>query len=425
MTSGVALRMVFAMRLGKEYNQQHSAREKETRRRIFWASLLMDRLIAMCDCRPQVVRKRNITIQLPCPEATYAYEDEHKGIYLQDLLSNAHNVSQVGILPYLLTTVVLWGDLADCFGAGGRANRYHNLPPTDPESIFYKAEKALVDWTSSLPEKMQWSMSNYRLHQGIGHGKIFATIHLLLRHGLCVAHHEYLPQLESPTNLLDSFDGAGLSFYHHDDTLISTCVASANAITEIASLLFHGTDQDRANLQSPVAANAFLSAICVHLWSQYVSFTQNEAQGDPLLAKSQYDLLRTITATWCHQWKIASAWLETFDMLLRLYDCAYGGRAGLDVMLLEEPVTEVHASPSPQNGESEAQFEASNGNGLPEPAVVRQRLYDKIRFIIITPLASSEYKERLMRICLGTLWQHMTLPDLFEDFGSTMFENNI
>jgi hypothetical protein len=419
MCTGLAIRMAQALRLGKEYNQRHAPKEKEIRRRTFWATYTMDQLVALSCARIPTIKKFNIAIQLPCPEAAFAYEEDFEGPNIEQILSDTDLTPQSGVLPFYIATMPVWAGMMACYANDGRART--KLPPSDPASRFYCAELAMEKWIANLPAKMQWSESNFRLHKSLGQGKIFVSMHMLLRHGLCYAHQEYLPQLDEPASLLDCFDGAGLSYHHHDPRLIETCLRNATEILDISHFLYHGSDSDRETLQSLASANAMLTAGAVKLWFQHIGSLQDGTGKATFFAKAQAQLILEILQSWKH-WKVVTTWIETLEMLARLYHAAYSGQPGISLMLEEaEPSTrdiETYESPATGSLDGGNKLEISNGNGIPDPFKVRQRLHNKIRAIMLLNFISSTEKEEAMRIYLGTLWQHMSLPDMLEQFGS-------
>jgi hypothetical protein len=415
MFGGLAVRMAQTMRLGREYNQSHSIREQETRRRTFWSCFVIDRLICFSGSRAPTISLIYVDLQLPCPENIFAFEEPYTGPKVEDMLSAREAISQQDVLPYFITTMSLWGNMIDYYLGSGRESKF---PPTDPNSEFYKADKALQNWAGVLPGRMQWSTTNYKLHKGLGQGKIFVTLHFLLRHGMAIGHSDYLPQLDTPTEPLDTFDGAGLSMYHHDNKLISACVENSQAITEIASFLYNGTDEDRENLRSTITANALLLSAIIHLWTHHVGNIQSGIGSGNLLAKSQYDIVVAIITSWRPTWRIEKAWVETLDMISNLYDSAYSGKPGLHMLFDEEEVDETRKK---QSGDSlssshaavETSYNASIGNGIGDPAKVRQRMSDKIRLSMLMAMVSSVNREKLKRVFLGTLWQHISYSDIF------------
>jgi hypothetical protein len=379
----------------------------------------MDRLVALCSARLPTIKPYNVAIQLPCPEADFAYEYDFRGPNIEQILSGTDLTPQSGPLSFYTATMTLWGGMTACYTSDGRGRA--NLQPSNPASRFYKAEKALENWVIRLPVKMQWSETNYDLHKSLGHGKVFVTMHLMIRHGFCYAHQEYLPQLDEPASFLDWFDGAGLSYHHHDPHLIGICESSATEIVNIASFLFNGGKDDREALQSVAAASALLTAGAVKLWSQHVGSLQDETGEATLFAQAQFETVLDVFRSW-NNWKVVTTWIETLEMLAQLYTAAYTGQPDPSPMFdqPEPPESELIEKHSSQIGitDNGNGLRISNGSGIPDPTAVRQRLPDKIRAIMLLNFIPSSEKEKAMRIYLGTLWQHMSLPGILEQYGS-------
>jgi hypothetical protein len=59
----------------------------------------------------------------------------------------------------------------------------------------------------------------------------------------------------------------------------------------------------------------------------------------------------------------------------------------------------------------------SDANDLPDPSAVCQRLYDKIRSILVNLLLATDVKKRNLRYFSRTLWQHMWIFGPTEGFS--------
>jgi len=59
----------------------------------------------------------------------------------------------------------------------------------------------------------------------------------------------------------------------------------------------------------------------------------------------------------------------------------------------------------------------SESDNLPDPSAVCQRLYDKIRSILVNPLLATDVKQRNLRAYCRTLWQHVWIYGPMENFG--------
>ncbi|ERT03199.1 hypothetical protein HMPREF1624_01504 [Sporothrix schenckii ATCC 58251] len=311
MHAGTALRMADALQLSVELDADQQApfvfgptatsarrhvgpRQRETRRRTFWACFVVDRLISYtCHHRfyislPPVISKGVATnvlygtrgggedVRLPCANNTFAFDENDPGPWLNDFMGGQSphqtpggqlSLSRTSVTPFYLCLLRLWGDMALLHATGGR--RRTPYAPTDPAGPFAKAGAAISDFaTQVVPPAMHWSAANYRLHRLTGQAQMFVQFNFLLHHARCVMHHEYLPQLDmqyySPLLETDGsnssgFDvGLGLDFdyrslmasdaaglppdYSHKP-LIDTCIDAVNTITDMATLLYHGGDE--------------------------------------------------------------------------------------------------------------------------------------------------------------------------------------
>jgi len=108
MYAGTALRMAQALNLSVELSKRYSPRQKESRRRTFWACFVVDRLISYSCNKPFTVSFQSACVQLPCPENVFAFDEVHSGVTVKDLALQGHQVSQLGIMPFFIAMVRLW-----------------------------------------------------------------------------------------------------------------------------------------------------------------------------------------------------------------------------------------------------------------------------------------------------------------------------
>ncbi|KAK0760454.1 hypothetical protein N5P37_006648, partial [Trichoderma harzianum] len=163
MYAGTAIRMAHALQLGSEFNQRHTNQHKEIRRRTFWACFVVDRLVSYSCNRFFAIDMMSVRIQLPCPPNTFAFGESYSGPTLDSIVLYGHQLSQLGILPFYVAMVKLWGDMAMLYKSGGR--REWKETPTDVTGQFYQKEKAVELFAATLPPTLNWSIQNYKLHQ--------------------------------------------------------------------------------------------------------------------------------------------------------------------------------------------------------------------------------------------------------------------
>ncbi|KAH8820145.1 fungal-specific transcription factor domain-containing protein [Xylogone sp. PMI_703] len=419
---GTAIRMAQVLRLGSEPNQQLSPREKEVRKRTFWACFVVDRLISYSCNQLFTINILSARVQLPCPENAFAFEETYSGPYLENINIHMTQVSQLGVLPFYITMVKLWGDIAILHVSGGRRRLKH--VPSDPQGEFYQIDKAIQEFKSNLPTRLHWSHQNYKSHLVTGQAQIFVNLNFLLYHSRCVMHQEYLPQLDLQDGLnletdgLNIFDAAGLSLDHPDKRVIDPCVRSAEAITDMAVMLHEGQEQDQAILQSTFAANAIMTASAIHLW---VLYTQTCDRCPKDVARSRFNRLLQIIKSWQVRWRVAFAWAETLEMLYKLYDFSYGTGSMTEFNLWESGTEKIDGDPGTareatnENGEASI---CSEWDGAPEAATISRRLNDKVRSILLNPLLATDVKQQNLRAYCKTLWQYMWSCEPLQNFSS-------
>ncbi len=418
MYAGIAIRMVQALRFGSGFDQSLSTMQKEIRRRTFWAAFVVDRLISYSCNHPFTIDMLSVRIKLPCPENTFAFEEADTGPSLDEVIIQTNQLSQLSVPPFYIAILSLWGNMALLHVSGGRRRTIH--APTDPTGDFYRFKKTIEGFATNLPPSLLWSVRNYRLYQVTGQAQVFINFNFLLHHSRCVMNQEYLPQLDSQNIIgqardqTTSWDAAGLPLEYYDKETVDTCIAAIDTISDMASTLNRGTDQDRELLQSTIAANAIMTAAAVHLW---VIYTQTCDECPKPVARAKFLLLLQIIKSWEPRWPIASAWTETLLVLYKLYEYSYGTEPVSEFAVWETEMDGVSDStgPVPERAEEDGSHpEISHGEGVPEPATISQRLHDKVRDILVNPLIATDIKKQNLRVFCRTLWQHMWHPGMFD-----------
>jgi hypothetical protein len=420
---GVAIRMSLGLRLAKEYSPNHTPQEKEIRRRTHWACLIMDRLLAYCSARPQTLRLEKTEIQLPCPETSFIFNEPYIGPSLDEFVNNRITAPLTyGVLPYFVTAVALWGNMA-CLYVAGR--RQVILPPAHPSSPFSIAIDQLRQWCQRLPEKYRWSMRNYSLHRSVGEGAIFFNMSILLQHALCVSHQEYLPHLEMPRTFAQEtpypksiYDTAGLPLDHRDENLIAVCVQSANNIIEMAKAML---EQHTSGilLQSTFIGGALMTAATIFLWVQYAAKGYLDRNQHAANAKDKVKFVLELYLLWGTRQTIAGAWADTLCMLSKLYATAYGN-GGAETSYDEGSIYPGANLPSSSEGLTDTTVIKDAMVGVPEPDKVCQTMFDKVRLITLTPFEDVENKQKELEVIIRTLWQHMWIYDAPNEMNGVM-----
>ncbi|KAL3417185.1 fungal specific transcription factor [Phlyctema vagabunda] len=353
----------------------------------------MDRLVSHVTARPYTLRTIKLNIQLPCSETAFLFEESSSGS--TSTLETGPRLDCTEVLPFFIKTVALWGTMTDIFANGVRGSTSNS--PTDPNGAFYQAEQEIKIWKDTLPSRMQWSMKNYRTHRVLGQGSLFVSMHFVLNHALCVAHQEYLPQLDNDSIFPLTADADRPASCN----VVNTCIHHADEITRIASSLYGGDAIDKEMLCAPFVGVALECAACCHLWSIYLH--EQVPDPDTLLSqpratpRQKLRLLGDILKSWSEAWPIAAAWYETIELLTRLYDAARPG--GSPILQVEDVGDE---NPPAVCGD------VSLGSGLPDPrtSTITNRLIDKIRLIIMTVSENSGLRNRQTRLWIENLCSH-------------------
>ncbi len=257
---------------------------------------------------------------------------------------------------------------------------------------------------NNLPPFMRWTWNNYRSHRRFGQESLFVSLHFTINHALCIAHQEYLPEYEGDP----AFEQASPPESSYNHSVVSTCLSHADEITRMASSLYGGNASDREMLQAPFVGLALESAACCHLWRLHQNnqiegletFTDADDQSK-ILVKQKIKLLCDILKSWEDVWPISSAWHETIDLLSKLYEASY-----------REQTTDIDGNGlhSEEENQPLASGDIAIGSGYPHPLDVNTyRLFDNIRFIIMTAADPSSLRHRQTRLHIDALCTRMRI----------------
>jgi hypothetical protein len=117
---------------------------------------------------------------------------------------------------------------------------------------------------------------------------------------------------------------------------------------------------------------------------------------------------------------VATAWVETLEILYRLYKFSYrtGDMSDLNCWETgEDEISESQALAEEVTDEFGGHPGLSDGDGFPDLSTICQRLFDKVRSISLNPLQATDAKKRTLRIYCRTLWQHMWSYEPLQGIG--------
>lgn len=405
--TGIAIRQAQVLRLGREYHSRVSNRQREVQRRTYWACFLMDRLVSYGCWRPQMIDLECISINLPCPENAFAFEEPFDGPRLNTLPFPCAGTS-LGVAPYFIAALELWAQATYVQIKGGR--RWNDHHPSSSASSFSRLGARLDEFINSIPRFMQWSTQNRKAFRHTNQEGLFINLHLLLLDARCVMNQEYLlypdgtgsaPAHHSP---FDTFDGAELPPEGRRETIVASCVYSSETIVTIMNELWHAQDTGTRYLQSVFAATAMLSAANIQLWLQYVGSKDDQAFQ---CAMTRVGEVAAVFESWKAQWPVANAWLNTLVSLQRLYEAAYSPRLSSDDS--QQGDNDLTAPPKiVDDAQDRPVARLTEGNGLPE---FEERMVDKIRFTLLSSLEDLDARERVLKASMNTTQHHIAASD--------------
>lgn len=281
----------------------------------------MDRLVAWVLSRPVTLQTFRSSNLLPGEESAFLFGEESPSatIYTYPWAESKSR----SVLPYFIKTIYFWGEVYDLY-VSWLLNDHIGDETLTWEVELGRAGDSCKNWISRLPQRIQWSPENYRSFRLLNQGGLFVSLHMILNHTLMVAYYPQLPDHWAD----DPAQAQGQSWANTrslDATLPS--VRFANMVTTIAYTLYNGDNLDREILQSLFVGHIVVFAANMHLWQHY---SGDRGQGPSSLTfgaselpATQIDFILTLFRAWQKRYMIAGAWLETLELLRRIYTVAY------------------------------------------------------------------------------------------------------
>lgn len=195
MTVGVCCRMAIALDLLREPAHHLSPLIKETRRRTFWATYVLDRYTAAGSKRFAIYDDASITVNFPCHEEYWrsansaAIQQNHTSLSnseVQGFFSAEYNGTQ----QYLIVVSIL-----------GQAISYHQLGGVEGDSHFpwhqqsrlSKIRHALQNWASRNMQQLNLSEEQLSIRVGQSDGLMYLMMRGIYHVIHCLLYLNVLP----------------------------------------------------------------------------------------------------------------------------------------------------------------------------------------------------------------------------------------
>lgn len=421
---GLAVRMAQAMRMRMEYNHRYCPRQREVRRRTFWACVILDRYVAYTTFRTQSIETALVTLHLPCTDVAFAFGHDKPGPAVEVIGKEA---SGFDILPFFVKTLILWSDISAHYVNRGR--RWTEVPPHDPLSSYWKLESAMKEWCGALSAELQWSPENLQAHRSLGQDIGYIEMHILIQHSRFMVYQEYLPQIEEPSSLEEGqntpkADRAGIPFAHAEPSVLVICLEGAHKIKEMLQTIhteFPGHVKPRPSI---IQGMAIVTAASVFLWAQYAS--EKTVPHDVLNidlhdSRESFEYLVRILEAWGVRWKIARSWCNSLKLLEILYRTVYANDTNSDMIIDETENDDIENNEEQQPGAW--LYRLREGDGLPDITTIPHGLYYKMRIITGLAAENSEMCKRLLRLAAQNFKENNWLSEVLT-FSDTVWMND-
>lgn len=179
----------------KETGEQFSFAEQEERRRTFWSTYLIDKLISCGRSRPLAILDDDCNVLLPCDEETFQKNEWKKSWTLDQLRSWDTKLTE-SPSPFALV-ILMASILGSCTSYVHRRCNKGRVPPWDPRSEFSTISSSLLLLESYSgvgigPISEAINTGNTVEQRQVGH-RVFAQTLFHLCH--CLLGHPFLVHL--------------------------------------------------------------------------------------------------------------------------------------------------------------------------------------------------------------------------------------
>lgn len=258
--SGFAVRMAHALHLNAEFYDDPiglpqnnppglvvSFKDREVRRRTFWALYIMDRLNSAGEQRPFTIKNHEVNIQLPIQQTLFDREMPALTSSINNLPFSTpaqHNpLANMDCMAWLIRIVDIWGEVT-CF-----VQQPVGSVCWDPESPLMSLRSRASQWLDSLPPSMQYENGILRPQAAAWY-----IMHTAYHLSLCFMHRFALPKATSTQQY---------SISHIPVSYINMCVKEAIHHASRVSQIIQ-TRPIGVKLTAPFMGFAAFSAATMH-----------------------------------------------------------------------------------------------------------------------------------------------------------------
>lgn len=290
--------MAFALQLHKDLDHDPAGRsgspqlsfiDREIRRRIMWASFLMDRFNSSGTERPMFIKEEMIQIPLPIKEQYFQLDmpaptETLDGQVLHPATEDDGQLSEsranMGVAAYMIRSIAIWGRAITYLNQGGKEMDSH--PMWSSESGYAKLLHDAENLPCTLPDSLQYSSENVEIHKTQNTASQFLFLHISIQQNILFLNRAAISASSTsvqPDAPEDFFAKASTKMF-----------SAANRISE----LLKESEGSRFSVTAPFAGYCAFSSATVHILGIF--------SGDPA-SKNAAEANLTTNVKYLHQMK--------------------------------------------------------------------------------------------------------------------------
>jgi len=168
----------------------HNITELEVRRRTFWCTFCLEKLLANGRDRIATLVAEDITTRLPQADEDFIFGRERKTIRLTEYRGPSDESGSESLFSHTIRIINILANISLWHGRGGRRRDF--CCPWLPDSPFNTYTTSLAMWKERLPSYWDFHPSNISLVVAAGQGKMWSLMFMFYFQAKTYLYREYL-----------------------------------------------------------------------------------------------------------------------------------------------------------------------------------------------------------------------------------------
>ncbi|ODV92053.1 hypothetical protein CANCADRAFT_55792 [Tortispora caseinolytica NRRL Y-17796] len=230
--TAIIMRMCIVLGLNEESTDPNmSFIDRETRRRLWWSAMTMDRLVHSGPTRTFLLDEDDCMVQLPCSSHDFDYDipvvlPRLDGTYDPNADPKLPKVKP-DIVAYHLKSTLIWGRVVLYINDG---RKREDFSAWSEFSTFHKLEKEVSTFYAELPPELTYNKRNLDASAAKGMSGMFVHLHIIIQTSSFALHRCIYPYDHASSK----FDIPPISFIERSANKLTAAACSISTILQDA-----------------------------------------------------------------------------------------------------------------------------------------------------------------------------------------------